>query len=522
MKRILIAFLSLVITILCPLSAMAAPHIVIDGRTIMGLPPVVVQSGSPLVPMRGVCEHLGARVEWDGSDQSITAVGNGNRIVITIGQTTAWLNGNAVTLSAPPQVTNGVTMVPLRVVGEALGANVKWDSKTKSVTINNSRNQRLSLKDSTFEESFESPNRWSGQFGQQTSDGGYLIVGSTNNELYNPGERSHPPNTGILIWKMNRSGEFEWKMKYGDSGWNLARDLKTTGDGGFVLAAYVPATQVAHQRAVIKFNKTGDQEWISVLDTSIIDIKQIEITRDGGYIITGITLHNNPYIDKLDSKGKAKWDLTLDASLPEYDRLMDLNETSDGSFRFLFNETLFGQGQFISGHYTQAHDIAIQSIDAYGKVLDKKSFNYPPDVYTTGVISTSDGGYILQGSVDEKNNKGQAVILKTDNEGRTIWKQVLNEKGDIIRSVRESSDGGYIAVGQVQSFGPGLTNGHLVKLDKSGRIAWQKAIGTSKNELFSSVEQTSDGGYLSVGDTCYTDLGVYILKTDANGDLYYR
>jgi len=99
---------------------------------------------------------------------------------------------------------------------------------------------------------------------------------------------------------------------------------------------------------------------------------------------------------------------------------------------------------------------------------------------------------------------------------------VLNGQGDIIRCVRESADGGYIAAGQVLSFGPGLANGYLVKLDKAGRMVWQKAIGTSKYELFSSVEQTSDGGYLSVGTTSYINPGVYIVKTDANGDLYYK
>jgi len=507
MNKIYIAILGLLIAILCPLCALAAaPNIVIDGRTITGLPPVVVQNGSPLVPTRGVFEHLGAQLAWDGNDQSITAVGNGNRVVMTIGQTTAWLNGKPVTLSAPPQFINGVTMVPLRLAGEALGANVKWDSKTQIVTIKSSRNQRLALKDSTFEASFESPNMWNGQFGRPTSDGGYLIIGSTCNEIPKPGELSHPPNTGILIWKMNRSGGFEWKKKYGDSGWNLARDLKTTADGGFVLAGYVPGTQVDHQRAVIKFNKTGDQEWISMSDPSIVDICQIEIARDGGYIITGITLHNNPYVRKLDSKGKVKWELTLDANLAEHNKLMHINQTPAGSFRLLF---------------AQANDIAIQPIDAAGKALDKKTFTLQ-DVFPSGAASTSDGGYILIGSVDEKNNKGQPVILKTDSEGRTIWKQVVSAKGDIIRCVRESADGGYIAAGQVLSFGPGLANGYLVKLDKAGRMVWQKAIGTSKYELFSSVEQTSDGGYLSVGTTSYINPGVYIVKTDANGDLYYK
>jgi len=402
MKKALIIFLVLFSAILCPLSAMAAPHIVIDGRTIMGLPPVVVQSGSALVPMRGVFEHLGARVEWDGTDQSITAVGNGNRIVMTIGQTTAWLNGNAVTLSAPPQVTNGVTMVPLRVVGQALGANVKWDSKAQLIDITGPYNQKLTIKDSTFEQVFDSPYQWSGMFGQLTSIGGYLIIGSTNNELPKLGIVSQPPNTGILMLKINRSGELEWKKKYGDSGWNLARGLKTTGDGGFALAAYVPATQVAHQRAVIKFNKTGDQEWISVYDPSIIDIRQVAHTWDRGYITTAITQHNNPYVQKLDEKGRVQWNLTLDSKLSEESHLLYINQAEDSSYRLLF---------------TRTDDVSIQTIDANGKARDEKNFSLQ-DILLAGASTTSDDGYILNGTIKQQDHsKGQPVILKVDSAG---------------------------------------------------------------------------------------------------------
>jgi len=74
----------------------------------------------------------------------------------------------------------------------------------------------------------------------------------------------------------------------------------------------------------------------------------------------------------------------------------------------------------------------------------------------------------------------------------------------------------------VQSFGPDKTSGLLLKLDKTGLIIWKKAIGTHQPEYFQSIELTTDGGYLLVGTADYDNSGVYIVKTDANGDLYYR
>jgi len=505
-KKLFIVIFSLVIGIVCPLSAMAAPHIVIDGRTIVGLPPVVIQDGSALVPMRAIFSHLGAKVEWDSKDQTITAIGNGNRLVMAIGQTTANLNGKTVTLSVSPQIINGVALVPLRVVAEAMNTNVRWDSKSELVDIKSSKINKSSLQKNTFEVSFDSPKLWSGQFGEQTSDGGYLVIGSTNNVIPKLGDLSQKANTGILMWKMKSSGGFEWQKQYGNSGWNFACGLKSTSDGGFVLIAYVPGTQDRHRCAAIKFNKTGQQEWISVCDPSIIDIRHIDVTGDGGYIITAVTEKNHPYVQKLDGKGQAQWDLTLDASSSETIPLLHISQAADGSYRLLF----------------APNDVAsIITIDANGKVKGEQDLSLQ-GIVADGAKSTSDGGYILSGTVKQSDRDGQAIILKIDSAGKIIWEQAPENNDDIIASVSETTDGGYIAAGRAVSFGPGMVSGYLMKLDKNGRIVWKRAIGTHLPEFFQSVEQTSDGGYLLVGTADYINSGIYVVKTDANGDVYYK
>ena len=94
-----------------------------------------IEDGTTRVPMRAIFEALGAQVEWNSEDKTVTAEKDGTKIRLTIGGNTAYINGSECALNAPAQVKNGRTMVPLRFVSEALGAKVGWDGETKTVTI---------------------------------------------------------------------------------------------------------------------------------------------------------------------------------------------------------------------------------------------------------------------------------------------------------------------------------------------------------------------------------------------------
>jgi cyclophilin family peptidyl-prolyl cis-trans isomerase len=117
--------------------AAAAPDIavLIDAQAqTYDQPPVIVQDRC-LVPLRGIFEKLGADIAWDEDTQTVTAFRGQDTIVLHIGSTTATKNGQALTLSVAPQILNYRTMVPVRFVAEALGADVYWDEDTQTVDI---------------------------------------------------------------------------------------------------------------------------------------------------------------------------------------------------------------------------------------------------------------------------------------------------------------------------------------------------------------------------------------------------
>lgn len=95
--------------------------------------PPVLDNGRTLVPLRKIFETFGAEVEY--SEGVITAKKDEIDIVLTVGENQAVINGADITLDVPAKVVEGRTMVPLRFIGEALGAQVKWQPTAKSVYI---------------------------------------------------------------------------------------------------------------------------------------------------------------------------------------------------------------------------------------------------------------------------------------------------------------------------------------------------------------------------------------------------
>jgi len=99
-----------------------------------GMGPVMI-NGRVLVPVRGVLESLGADVGWLEETQTVVANNGRVSIQLRIGDHSASVDGRAVSLDVPAQVLGGHTMVPLRFLGEALGAEIHWNEQAQIVEI---------------------------------------------------------------------------------------------------------------------------------------------------------------------------------------------------------------------------------------------------------------------------------------------------------------------------------------------------------------------------------------------------
>jgi len=104
-------------------------------------------NGRVMVPLRGVFEKMGAHVDWDPASETVTAFKEGSRVKITIGQLDASVNGQSLRLDVPAKLMDGVTMVPLRFITEALGGYVGWDQVGREVDITSSRDYHIPRKE---------------------------------------------------------------------------------------------------------------------------------------------------------------------------------------------------------------------------------------------------------------------------------------------------------------------------------------------------------------------------------------
>jgi len=109
----------------------------------------VVRDARVLVPLRGVFEQLGATVQWNPEQRLVTASQGSRNIRLNIGSTDAKINDRTMTMDVPAEIVNGSTLVPLRFLSEALGANVKWESTNRLVAISTGGG----------DQSYERPNR---------------------------------------------------------------------------------------------------------------------------------------------------------------------------------------------------------------------------------------------------------------------------------------------------------------------------------------------------------------------------
>lgn len=97
-------------------------------------PPVLINDRT-MVPLRAIFEALGATVDWNDTEKSVTAKKNDATVYMQIGNNTITVDGNNVELDVPAQIVNDRTMVPVRAVAEAFDCQVAWNGYRKYVLI---------------------------------------------------------------------------------------------------------------------------------------------------------------------------------------------------------------------------------------------------------------------------------------------------------------------------------------------------------------------------------------------------
>ncbi|MDP4134245.1 MAG: N-acetylmuramoyl-L-alanine amidase family protein [Bacillota bacterium] len=136
MKKIIAVFL---ILILCLSFVVARAEtlvtLVVDSKAVSCTPSPAIVDDRVLIPARAVFEEMGAKVSWNESSKQVKVIYNNTEIKMNVGTKEAYVNGKTVKLDVPPSIISSRTMIPLRFVGESIGADVNWNASTYTVNI---------------------------------------------------------------------------------------------------------------------------------------------------------------------------------------------------------------------------------------------------------------------------------------------------------------------------------------------------------------------------------------------------
>ncbi len=221
-------------------------------------------------------------------------------------------------------------------------------------------------------------------------------------------------------------------------------------------------------------------------------------TSDGGFIVGG-TSNANIWLVKLDSKGNVEWQKTYG-----WGGVFSLRQTADG------------------GYVVAAGPIL--RLDASGNIVWEKTYS---GYSALSVEQTSDGGFITAGDTRTLTS-GSGMLLRTNSSGDVIWQKTFlmnNGFPPSFWSVRQLSDGGFVAAGQTKSFGNGDIDAWVLRLDAAGNLMWDKSYGGLDSDLAFSIDMTSDGGFVVAGQSRSFSGGfmdAWVFKIDPAGSVVWQ
>ena len=240
--------------------------------------------------------------------------------------------------------------------------------------------------------------------------------------------------------------------------------------------------------------------------------ESVAATSDGGYFALALTDSPDPFLKnwllKLAASGRPQWqkELGCASGAPgDYALGVSAQQTSDGGY--ILGGGILGCG----GSYIQR--ALVEKLDAQGQVF--WALAYPAgtgDSTITKIRQTADGGYIAVGRARGSYDVSGALILKLDAAGTVQWQRKLGPIGSTtayFNAVHQTSDGGYVAIGEYSVLGgsyPYPVGVLVASFDPSGNVRWQKGFNNVDDRGSASGYQhamagiqTSDGGYLVGG-----------------------
>jgi hypothetical protein len=351
---------------------------------------------------------------------------------------------------------------------------------------------------------------------RDTPDGGYIIIGTKYIITSRKEETNNNRANNEMAWliKTDKTGKFQWDKLFGGNNVDIGTSINVTSDGGYIIGGFTGS--YGHggygDAWLIKTDYAGNQQWSKTYGEFYSDTANDVIQTSGNeYVLLGSTSNYGSgkedfWLIKTDNKGNEQWNKTFGGI--DDDIGYSIQQTIDGGFILNGITWSFGKGN---------SDIWIIKIDNQGNMIWNKTFGGSSPDQSSTILQTSDGGYIITGE------RSKALwVIKTDSSGNIIWNKTYGGPySEFGSSILQLNGGKYIISGFIEQGGMFTDDVWLIKINQTGFEEWNKTYGGYAIDRGMSVIQTSDNGFLILGETASFGAGnsdIWMIKTDSFGN----
>ncbi|MBL4658332.1 MAG: SprB repeat-containing protein, partial [Flavobacteriales bacterium] len=455
----------------------------------------------PIVALYNSCDSTTqiscSPVGGDGSDQ------DGIKTVAFAGL----VSGNMYYMSVdPPCSVTGIFCMKLDYLSHCLNSIQDYDEI--SIDCGGVQCAECSPGIPTFQSAIGGPTSEFGYSVTQTSDGGYIVGGYTNS--YGQGSND------LYLVKTNSLGDTAWTKTYGGTSIDDGYTVQQTTDGGYLMVGSTQMGPGGQSIYVVKVNSVGDSIWERAYGgASSDDARGAVETIDGGYVIAGSTYNqgagtSDAYLFKINGLGDTLWSRSYGGTSSEY--FQDVKQTIDGGFIVTGTTQSFGAGGI------DVYLIKTDSLGdtLWTRTFGSSSSDYGESVIEVSTGGYLIGGYSQLGpgayAAYMVRTDASGNTLWTRAYGGTASEKAY--------AVIENSFGEFIMVGSTTSFGFGVKDLYFLKVNSSGALMVAKTFGGALDDEANGIGLCSDGGYIICGNTknfSGSDQKIYLIKTDADG-----
>jgi hypothetical protein len=313
---------------------------------------------------------------------------------------------------------------------------------------------------------------------KETTDGGYILGGSSSSGISGEKTQNSRGNDDYWVVKLDENRNIIWDKTYGGTGVDRLTSIIQTTDGGYLIGGSsdsdISAEKTDNSRGnidiwIIKIDQSGDIMWQKTFGGSNSDwVQSLIETPDGGYILAGSS-HSNIsgeksensrglgdfWVLKIDNSGTIIWQKTIGGNNGDYAK--SIIATSDGNYIIGGDSSSNISGDKTEKTVNNSTDVWLLKINDLGQILWQKNIGAESTEAFADIRMTSDNGFILGimsysgiSGYKTEASKGDRDYwtVKLDSTGKFEWdKTVGGDSSDQTQSIVQAKDGGYVTVG---------------------------------------------------------------------------